>query len=54
MADNETLGHKEGMEHLALVQALSQEVSSAISAIEKNDLAELSGSHGSIPNQSAQ
>jgi hypothetical protein len=41
MANNETLGHKEGMEHLALVRALSQEVSSAISAIERNDLAEL-------------
>jgi hypothetical protein len=41
MSDAETAEQKQGMEHLALVQALSHEISSAISAIERNDMADL-------------
>ena len=33
--------HQDGIEHLALVRALSHEISEAISAIEHNDLADL-------------
>jgi uncharacterized protein YcbK (DUF882 family) len=41
MPEFEAAGHKEVTEHLALVRALSGEISSAISAIERNDMAEL-------------
>ena len=46
MFEPETAGHKgttekEAMEHLALVRTLSHEISSAISAIERNDSADL-------------
>jgi hypothetical protein len=40
MADPRTAEAREAMEHLALVQALSHEISSAISAIERNDMAD--------------
>ncbi|MFZ3264122.1 MAG: hypothetical protein WA172_08980 [Terriglobales bacterium] len=38
MAETETPDHREATEHLALVRALSHEISSAISAIERNDM----------------
>lgn len=41
MPEFKTAGHEEATEHLALVRALSGEISSAISAIERNDMAEL-------------
>jgi hypothetical protein len=41
MSEPETAEQKEEMEHLALVRALSREISSAISAIERSDLADL-------------
>ncbi|MFZ0479803.1 MAG: hypothetical protein WAL71_11685 [Terriglobales bacterium] len=40
MVETKTAEPQEAMEHLALVQALSHEISSAISAIERNDLAD--------------
>jgi len=44
MSGRDTTGQQEGIEHLALVRALSREVSSAISAIERNDLTLLTNS----------
>ena len=41
MPEIETVGHDEAKQHLALVQALSGEISSAISAVERNDITEL-------------
>jgi len=41
MSEFENAGQKEATEHLALVRALSGEISSAISAIERNDMVEL-------------
>ncbi len=41
MSESENAGHNEATEHLALVRALSGEISSAISAIERNDMTEL-------------
>ncbi|HTR27100.1 MAG TPA: hypothetical protein VMI10_24220 [Terriglobales bacterium] len=41
MPDTGKIDHQETTQHLALVTALSSEISSAISAIERNDMAEL-------------
>lgn len=41
MPEIETVDHDETKQHLALVRALSGEVSNAISAIERNDMTEL-------------
>ncbi len=41
MPEIETVDHDETRQHLALVRALSGEVSNAISAIERNDMGEL-------------
>ena len=38
MPEIETVDHDETKQHLALVRALSGEVSNAISAIERNDM----------------
>ena len=42
--NSRSIGNPEGTEHLALVRALSREVSAAISAIERNDLPQLTTS----------
>ena len=41
MSEIETVDHDETQQHLALVRALSGEISNAISAIERNDMGEL-------------
>jgi hypothetical protein len=41
MPELETVNHDETKQHLALVRELSGEISSAISAIERNDMTEL-------------
>ncbi|MFY9675142.1 MAG: hypothetical protein WB817_04660 [Terriglobales bacterium] len=42
MPNSETADQAEASQHLALVRSLSAEISSAISAIERNDMSELS------------